>query len=167
NLLLLLVLLLLQVPNIAGLARTSEIFAATKLVVPDLRVLKNPAFTKISTGAEQWLPIEEVGEEQLVAWLRRVKKRRAGEGAGGHVLVGVEQTNNSICLTKVCYYCFHRHLTYTLVLGRENSGLPLDVIAEMDACCQIPQQGVLRSLNAHVSGAIILAEYSRQMLVDS
>ncbi|CAM9617856.1 unnamed protein product, partial [Ectocarpus sp. 8 AP-2014] len=65
-----------KVPNIAGLARTSEIFAATKLVVPDLRVMKNPAFTKISTGAEQWLPVEEVGEEQLVAWLRRVKKRR-------------------------------------------------------------------------------------------
>ncbi|CAN0133658.1 unnamed protein product [Ectocarpus sp. 4 AP-2014] len=154
-----------KVPNIAGLARTSEIFAATKLLVPDLRVIKNPAFTKISTGAEQWLPVEEVGEEQLVAWLRRVKKRRAG--GGGHVLVGIEQTNNSICLTKVCCRGFHRHLAYTLVLGRENSGLPLDVIGEMDVCCQIPQQGVLRSLNAHVSGAIILAEYSRQMLVDS
>ncbi|CAN0261891.1 unnamed protein product [Hapterophycus canaliculatus] len=60
---------------------------------------------------------------------------------------------------------FHRHLHYTLVLGRENSGLPLEVLSEMDVCCQIPQQGVLRSLNAHVSGAIVLAEYSRQMLV--
>lgn len=60
---------------------------------------------------------------------------------------------------------FHRHLHYTLVLGRENSGLPLEVLNEMDVCCQIPQQGVLRSLNAHVSGAIVLAEYSRQMLV--
>ena len=60
---------------------------------------------------------------------------------------------------------FHPDLRYTLVLGRENSGLPLEVIAEMDVCCQIPQQGVLRSLNAHVSGAIVLAEYSRQMLL--
>lgn len=62
---------------------------------------------------------------------------------------------------------FHPHLRYTLVLGRENSGLPLEVIGEMDVCCQIPQQGVLRSLNAHVSGAIILAEYSRQMVIAS
>ncbi|CBJ49268.1 expressed unknown protein [Ectocarpus siliculosus] len=72
-----------------------------------------------------------------------------------------------MCASLVDKMKFHRHLAYTLVLGRENSGLPLDVIGEMDVCCQIPQQGVLRSLNAHVSGAIILAEYSRQMLVDS
>ncbi|CAM9280900.1 unnamed protein product, partial [Sphacelaria rigidula] len=50
------------------------------------------------------------------------------------------------------------------VLGREQSGLPLSIIAEMDYCCEIPQQGVLRSLNAHVSGALILWEYTRQML---
>lgn len=62
---------------------------------------------------------------------------------------------------------FQKHLRYTLVLGRENSGLPLEVISEMDVCCQIPQHGVLRSLNAHVSGAIILAEYSRQMMMAS
>lgn len=53
------------------------------------------------------------------------------------------------------------------MLGRENSGLPLDVINEMDYCVQIPQQGVLRSLNAHVSGALVLWEYTRQMLVAS
>ena len=52
-----------------------------------------------------------------------------------------------------------------LILGRENSGVPLEVINEMDCCCQIPQQGVLRSLNAHVSGAMVLWEYTRQMLV--
>lgn len=62
---------------------------------------------------------------------------------------------------------FLPHMRYTLVLGRENSGLPLEVIGEMDVCCEIPQQGVLRSLNAHVSGAIILAEYTRQMVVAS
>ncbi|CAM9812077.1 unnamed protein product, partial [Hapterophycus canaliculatus] len=95
-----------KVPNIAGLARTSEIFAAAKLIVPDKRILKNPAFSKISTGAEQWLPVEEVGVKQLVPWLRRLKRRarESGSGAGARrqqVLVGVEQTNNSICLTKV------------------------------------------------------------------
>lgn len=81
-------------PNLAGLARTCEIFAASSLVVPDARVLKNPAFSKISTGAEQWLPIEELDETQLMAWIRNAKRR-------GYTLVGVEQTNNSVCLTKV------------------------------------------------------------------
>lgn len=83
-----------QVPNLAGLARTCEIFAASSLVVPDARVLKNPAFSKISTGAEQWLPIEEVDEKDLLPWIRNAKRR-------GYTLVGVEQTNNSVCLTKV------------------------------------------------------------------
>lgn len=54
-----------------------------------------------------------------------------------------------------------------LVLGRENSGLPLPVIQLMDFCCQIPQQGVLRSLNAHVSGSLVLWEYTRQMLLSA
>ena len=83
-----------QVPNLAGLARTCEIFAASRLVVPDARVLTNPAFSKISTGAEQWLPIEDVDEKELLPWIRNAKRR-------GYTLVGVEQTNNSVCLTKV------------------------------------------------------------------
>lgn len=83
-----------QVPNLAGLARTCEIFAASSLVVPDTRLVKHPSFSKISTGAEQWLPIEEVGEKRLLAWLRRAKRQR-------YALVGIEQTNNSVCLTKV------------------------------------------------------------------
>lgn len=83
-----------QVPNLAGLARTCEIFAASRLVVPDLRVVKHPSFTKISTGAEQWLPIEQLGEKQLLAWIRKGKRQ-------GYTLIGLEQTNNSVCLTKV------------------------------------------------------------------
>lgn len=54
-----------------------------------------------------------------------------------------------------------------LLLGGEQRGLPLEMINEMDFCCQIPQQGVLRSLNAHVSGALILWEYTRQMLTSA
>lgn len=62
----------------------------------------------------------------------------------------------------------HLQMTFSeqcvLVLGREHSGLPLAIINEMDFCCQIPQQGILRSLNAHVSGALVLWEYTRQVL---
>lgn len=45
-------------------------------------------------GAEQWLPIEEVGEKRLLAWLRRAKRQ-------GYTIVGIEQMNRSVCLTKV------------------------------------------------------------------
>ena len=35
----------------------------------------------------------------------------------------------------------------------------------LDATVEIPQLGVVRSLNVHVSGAIALYEYTRQQLV--
>lgn len=49
-----------------------------------------------------------------------------------------------------------------LVLGREKEGIPVDIIHILDACIEIPQLGVVRSLNVHVSGAIALWEYTRQ-----
>lgn len=39
--------------------------------------------------------MEHVDEESLLPWLRRAKRL-------GYTLVGVEQTNHSICLTEVC-----------------------------------------------------------------
>lgn len=49
-----------------------------------------------------------------------------------------------------------------LVLGREKEGIPVDIIHALDACVEIPQLGIIRSLNVHVSGAIALWEYTRQ-----
>lgn len=52
-----------------------------------------------------------------------------------------------------------------LVLGREKEGIPVDIIHILDACVEIPQLGVVRSLNVHVSGAIALWEYTRQQRI--
>ena len=49
-----------KIPNLAGLARTSEIFAAKSLVIPDLSVTKMDNFKSISVGAADWINIEEV-----------------------------------------------------------------------------------------------------------
>jgi len=49
-----------------------------------------------------------------------------------------------------------------LVLGREKEGIPVNVIQVLDACMEISQLGVIRSLNVHVSGAIAVWEYTRQ-----
>ena len=38
----------------------------------------------------------------------------------------------------------------------------LQVLQVLDATVEIPQMGVVRSLNVHVSGALALYEYSRQ-----
>ena len=52
-----------KAPNLGGLARTSEIFAADRLVIPDIRVTKMDNFKSLSVGAGDWIEIEECTEE--------------------------------------------------------------------------------------------------------
>lgn len=52
-----------KVPNLGGLARTSEIFAADRLVIPDLAVCKMDNFKSLSVGAGDWIEMEEVRQE--------------------------------------------------------------------------------------------------------
>ena len=49
-----------------------------------------------------------------------------------------------------------------LVLGRETTGIPPHIIQVLDCCVEIPQLGIVRSLNVHVSGALAVYEYTRQ-----
>lgn len=51
-----------------------------------------------------------------------------------------------------------------IVLGREKEGIPVPIIQILDQCVEIPQLGLIRSLNVHVSGALALWEYTRQHL---
>ena len=48
-----------------------QVFRASLLVVPDLRVASDPAFSAISVTAEQWVPMAEVTEGALLPWLER------------------------------------------------------------------------------------------------
>ena len=45
-----------------------------------------------------------------------------------------------------------------IVLGNEKEGIPQDIINLIDNCIIIPQYGNIRSLNVHVSAAIMLWE---------
>jgi len=51
-----------------------------------------------------------------------------------------------------------------IVLGNEKEGIPPSLLNCLDACIEIPQVGIIRSLNVHVSGAIVLWEYRKQHL---
>jgi len=48
-----------------------------------------------------------------------------------------------------------------VVLGNEQNGMPAAVLPLLDVCVEIPMLGVTRSLNAHVSGAMVMWEYVR------
>ncbi|ONI06355.1 hypothetical protein PRUPE_5G055400 [Prunus persica] len=142
--------LLDRIPNLAGLARTCEVFKASSLVVADSNIVHDKQFQLISVTAEKWVPMIEVPVDSLKVFLERKKRE-------GFSILGLEQTANSIPLDQ---HIFPKKTV--LVLGREKEGIPVDIIHVLDACLEIPQLGVVRSLNVHVSGAIALWEYTRQ-----
>ncbi len=49
-----------------------------------------------------------------------------------------------------------------LLVGKEREGIPVEILRAVDRCVEIPQLGVVRSLNVHVSGALAVWEYTRQ-----
>jgi tRNA(Leu) C34 or U34 (ribose-2'-O)-methylase TrmL len=44
----------------------------------------------------------------------------------------------------------------------EKTGIPVEILQVLDVCVEIPQRGVIRSLNVHVSGALFIWEYYKQ-----
>uniref|UniRef100_A0A8D0H7W7 tRNA (guanosine(18)-2'-O)-methyltransferase TARBP1 n=1 Tax=Sphenodon punctatus TaxID=8508 RepID=A0A8D0H7W7_SPHPU len=139
--------------NLGGLCRTSEIFGASALVVGSLHCINDKQFQYLSVSAEQWLPLIEVKPSQLVDYLQQKKTE-------GYTIIGVEQTAKSSDLTE---YCFPEKSL--LLLGNEHEGIPANLIQHLDVCVEIPQQGVIRSLNVHVSGALLIWEYTRQQMI--
>jgi len=49
-----------------------------------------------------------------------------------------------------------------LLLGKEKEGIPVQYLQAVDKCVEIPQFGMIRSLNVHVSGAITIWELTRR-----
>uniref|UniRef100_A0A4W3JQ65 tRNA (guanosine(18)-2'-O)-methyltransferase TARBP1 n=1 Tax=Callorhinchus milii TaxID=7868 RepID=A0A4W3JQ65_CALMI len=139
--------------NLGGLCRTSEIFGASVLVVNNMHCVNDKQFQALSVSAEQWMPVIEVKPAQLVEYLQQKKTE-------GYTIIGVEQTANSQDLTQ---YRFPEKTL--LLLGNEREGIPANLIQHLDVCVEIPQYGVIRSLNVHVSGALLVWEYTRQQMM--
>lgn len=88
----------------------------------------------------------------MPGWLVQQKQQ-------GYKLLGLEQTSDAALLPN-----FRFPKKTVLLLGREKEGIPPDLMLLLDQTLVIPQLGVIRSLNAHVSGSIALYEYTRCFL---
>ena len=125
-----------------------------------MRILTN---WQTSVTADEWIHMEEVDEEHLPGYLMDLKY-------DGWTLVGLEQTMSSQDLRNVDFPD-----KIVIILGNEKEGVPASIIQVgerinnqfnnnnngkmLDLCIEIPQFGVIRSLNVHVSGSILLWEY--------
>ena len=141
-----------RVPNLGGLARTCEIFGCEGLVLDSADVARRDDFKRLSVTAEQWLPITECRAEGLAAYLGDLR-------AKGYTIVAVEQTPDSVSLEELEV----PQGPVALLLGREKTGVPAPLLSLADVAVQIPQRGLVRSLNVHVSGALVVWELAKQM----
>ncbi|XP_001237715.3 uncharacterized protein LOC4576628 isoform X1 [Anopheles gambiae] len=139
-----------RAPNLGGLARTGEIFAIKQLVINSLQDIGNKEFQALSMTAEKWLKIGELKTHRVVEYLREMKEK-------GYSVVGAEQTTGSKPIHQLQF-----PKKSVLVLGHEKNGLPAEIIRHLDLIGEIPQFGVVRSLNVHVTGAIFMWEYAKQ-----
>lgn len=139
--------------NVAGIVRTCEVFAVERLVVGDLGVVRSEAFKGVAMSADMWLPLAEVKESALTEYLRDCRKR-------GYCILGLEQAEGSRMLGRDrTTGAFPSKCV--LLLGKEKEGVPAHLLGELDGCLEIPQYGVTRSLNVHVSAAIAIWELTK------
>ena len=135
-----------KAPNLGGLTRTCEIFNIGALTIPNESFLKDVGFLRAAASGEKWTPLLSVPPCTIKEFIISYKKL-------GYTIIGLEQTQNSIDIKN---YKFHEKTV--IVLGNEKEGIPQDIINLIDNCIIIPQYGNIRSLNVHVSAAIMLWE---------
>src|SRR4051794_7661791 len=112
-----------------------------------MRVTSSREFKSLSVTADQWVPIESVSPKDInivLQYLLGLKRK-------GFSLVALEQTSNSV---KLGSFTFPDKVV--LILGREREGVPFEVLQIADYCLEIPQYGLVRSLNVHVGGALCI-----------
>ena len=142
-----------RIANIAGIARTCEIFAVEMLTISSMQITNTDEFKGVAVSCDGWLPIEEVSENNLLDFIQKCRSK-------GYKIVGLEQTDSSINLSK------HEEASQipnkcVLILGKEKEGIPVQFLNQLDTCIEIPQFGVTRSLNVHVSAALALWEITK------
>jgi tRNA G18 (ribose-2'-O)-methylase SpoU len=139
-----------RIPNLAGLTRTCEVFGAASLVLPSLSIVDDINFRNISMTSEKWLNLIEIPPIGLGEYLQHMRMN-------DYRIIAIEQSSQSHSLL---HYIFPRKCC--LVLGGEKEGVPAEILHLVDDCVEIPQYGMIRSLNVHVSGSLVLWEARRQ-----
>ncbi|RZC41348.1 uncharacterized protein BDFB_000226, partial [Asbolus verrucosus] len=136
--------------NLGGLSRTCEVFGIKQLVMKTSKITADKEFKSLSMSSENWVDIMEVKVEDLRNFILEIKRK-------GYSVIGAEQTAESVKLEE-----FKFPKSTVLILGNEKEGIPANLIPLLDSCIEIPQFGVVRSLNVHVAGAIVIWEYCKQ-----
>ena len=97
-----------------------------------MKIINDTIFKSITVTAHEWMPMKEVKESELAKYLLAMK-------CEGWSIVGIEQSNTSVCLSQFVF-----PVKSIMLLGREKEGIPSDLMHLLDHVVEIPQLGVIR-----------------------
>jgi tRNA G18 (ribose-2'-O)-methylase SpoU len=128
------------VENVGGIIRTANAFLIQEIILD--RAVYNKAAT---AGAANWENIQV--EEDVIEYA--TKK--------GYVKIALEQHSRSIPL-----WDFEFPANSVIVTGHEVEGMSDEMVEQCDYVIEIPQYGLVESLNVATATSIALYEYCRQ-----
>lgn len=133
--------------NLGALCRTAEVFRLHQLVLANLAIVQTPEFRKLAVSAHHWQPLAACPPSQLSTWITHHQ-------ASGVSVLALTRHPQAIALPD-----FHFPHQSALLLGRELTGIPADLVEQCDAIIAIPQFGQVESLNVHTAAAIAAYAY--------
>lgn len=136
--------------NLGALCRTAEVFRLESLILPDLAVAMDWEFRRLAASAHHWQPLEACPPDQLLAWIQ-------AQAALGYAVLALTTHPQAYGLPQ-----FPFPPKTVLVLGRELTGIPEEIVQSCAQILAIPQFGRVESLNVHTAAAIAMYEYVKQ-----
>lgn len=136
--------------NLGALIRSAEVAGCHGVIIPKRRaVAVTEVVSKVSVGATEYMPIARVNN--INETIRELKEK-------GVWIVGTDGSANTI------YY--EQDLTgpIAIIVGSEGRGMNKLTMKSCDFLVKIPMMGKITSLNASVSGGIVLFETLKQRL---
>jgi tRNA G18 (ribose-2'-O)-methylase SpoU len=139
--------------NLGALCRTAEAFRLKGLVLPDLAIAQTAAFRNLAASTHHWQPLLACDAVALLEWMKQAQQE-------GYSLIALHADPGNDAAIALSQFAFPRQSL--LVLGRELTGIPAQVLAECDRIVTILQFGRVQSLNVQTAAAIAIYEYVRQ-----
>lgn len=133
--------------NVGSIFRSADCFGIEKLHLCGITAMPpHREIHKTALGAEESMPWEY--HKTTLEICRDLKTK-------GYQLVALEQVEGSTSLKD---FKMETSKPYAIILGNEIDGVSEEVLAECDACIEIPQFGTKHSFNVAVCTGIVLWE---------
>ncbi|NOQ71698.1 MAG: 23S rRNA (guanosine(2251)-2'-O)-methyltransferase RlmB [Crocinitomix sp.] len=141
-----------DVRNFGAIARTAECIGVHAIIIPDKDSVSVTAdAVKTSAGALNKIPVCKVRDLNSV--IHMLKE------SGVQIAASTEKAKTHL-------YEADFTVPLAIVMGSEEDGVSMKILAEADIKAKIPMEGTIQSLNVSVSAGIMMYEVARQRILE-